>query len=105
MTIRVRVQPGAKKTRIGGHVPGPNDTVEWKLYVTAPALEGKANDVCIEFLARGLGIARSRVTLVAGAKSRHKVIELDGVSEADFLRFANGTKEEIHHKEHKGHKG
>ncbi len=59
------------------------------MQVTAPALEGKANQACIEFLARGLGIARSRVRLVSGEKSRHKVFDLEGISEAEFLRFAS----------------
>ena len=60
--------------------------------MTAPALHGKANQACIEFFARGLGIARSRVKLLSGEKSRHKVIALEGVSEAEFLRFASGAK-------------
>jgi uncharacterized protein YggU (UPF0235/DUF167 family) len=61
---------------------------EWKLLLTAPPVEGRANQACIEFLARGLRIPQSRVRLVAGEKSRHKVFELDGVSEEEFLRFA-----------------
>lgn len=84
MTIEVRVQPRAKKNAITAQAGGV-----WKLQVTAPALEGKANEACIEFLARGLGIARSRVRLLRGEKSRNKVFELEGVSEAEFLRFAD----------------
>jgi len=84
MIIRVRVQPRAKRNSFAGRMEE-----EWKLQVTAPALEGKANQACIEFLARGLGIARSRVRLVSGEKSRHKVFDLEGISEAEFLRFAS----------------
>ncbi|MBI2816988.1 MAG: DUF167 domain-containing protein [Acidobacteria bacterium] len=87
MIIRVRVQPRAKRNAIGGQIEN-----EWKLHVTAPALEGKANQACIEFLARELGIARSRVKLLWGEKSRHKVFELEGVSEAEFLRFVAEQK-------------
>lgn len=87
MTIQLRVQPRAKRNSLTRR---PEN--EWKLQVTAPALEGKANQACIEFFARGLGISRSRVTLVSGEKSRHKVIALEGVSEAEFLRFASGAK-------------
>lgn len=85
MTIRVRVQPRAKRNAIAGQIDG-----EWKLQVTAPALEGKANQACIELLARVLGIARSRVRLLSGERSRHKAFELQGVSEAEFLRFVSG---------------
>jgi uncharacterized protein (TIGR00251 family) len=47
--------------------------------LNAPAVEGKANKAAIEFLAKHFGISRSRVMLVSGEKSRHKVFELEGV--------------------------
>ncbi len=87
MTIQIKVQPRAKKNCLAGRLDN-----EWKLQLTAPALEGKANQACMEFFARGLGIARSRVKLLSGEKSRHKVIGLEGVSEAEFLQFASGSK-------------
>src|SRR5262249_36120712 len=83
MTIRVRVQPRAKRNALSGLTED-----EWKLHLTAPAIEGRGNQACIEFFARGLGIPRSRVKLLSGEKSRHKIIALEGVSEAEFLRFA-----------------
>ena len=89
MTIRVRVQPRARRNAIAGEIEG-----EWKLCVTAPALEGKANAACVDFLARGLGIARSRVKLISGEKSRHKVFELESVGEGEFLRFASNWSRE-----------
>src|SRR5579872_2023826 len=82
MRIRVRVQPRAKKTALAGRIEE-----EWKLLLAAPPVDGKANEACVAFFARGLGIARSRVKLVSGEKSRHKILELEGVSEAAFLRF------------------
>ena len=88
MTIEVRVQPRAKKNAISAQTGGA-----WKLHVTAPALEGKANEACIEFIARGLGIARSRVRLVRGEKSRNKVFDLEGISEAEFLSWATAQKQ------------
>ena len=87
MTIRVRVQPRSKNNSLGERIEN-----EWKLHLTAPALEGKANRACIDFLANGLRIAKSRVRLVSGEKSRHKVIALDGIEEAEFLRFASAGK-------------
>lgn len=84
MIVRVKVQPRAKRNALAGRMDE-----EWKLLLTAPPVEGKANQACIEFFARSFRIPESRVRLVAGAKSRHKVIELEGVSEAEFLRFAS----------------
>ena len=92
MILRVRVQPRAKKNALAGQIEQ-----EWKLLVTAPPLEGRANQACIEFFARGLQIPQSRVRLVSGEKSRHKVLELDGVSEEEFLRFATSGNRDGKH--------
>ncbi len=87
MTIRIRVRPRAKRNGLAGRFQD-----EWRLQLTAPALEGKANQACVKFFARGLGIPQSRVRLLSGEKSRHKVLALDWVSEAAFLRFASAAK-------------
>ena len=83
MIIRVRVQPRAKRNSLAGCIEG-----EWKLQLTAPALEGKANQACIDFFASRLGIAKSRVKLLSGEKSRHKRIALEGVDETEFRQLA-----------------
>ena len=83
MILRVRVQPRARKNALAGQIEQ-----EWKLLVIAPPIEGSANQACVEFFARGLRIPQSRVRLLSGEKSRHKVLELDGISEEEFLRFA-----------------
>ena len=83
MIVRVRVQPRAKKNALAGQIEQ-----EWKLLLTAPPVEGRANQACIKFFARGLRIPQSRVRLLSGEKSRHKVLELNGVSEEEFVRFA-----------------
>ncbi|OFW10651.1 MAG: hypothetical protein A3G20_03810 [Acidobacteria bacterium RIFCSPLOWO2_12_FULL_59_11] len=82
MILQLQVQPRAKRNRL------VRQQEEWKLQLAAPPIEGKANQACIKFLAQGLGIARSRVRLLAGEKSRHKRIELEGVTEEEFLKFA-----------------
>jgi hypothetical protein len=85
MILQIRVQPRAKRNRLAR---GPQG--EWKLHLAAPPVEGKANQACIEFFARGLGIAKSRVRLLSGERSRLKRMELDGITEAEFLRFVAG---------------
>ncbi len=91
MKINIRVQPRAKRnqlTKMNRQTGQLGE--EWKLQLTAPPVDGKANQACIEFFARALGIPRSRVRLLSGEKSQHKLLELDGVSEAEFLQFAAG---------------
>jgi uncharacterized protein YggU (UPF0235/DUF167 family) len=62
----------------------------WKLDLAAPPVEGKANDECVRFLAGLAGVPRSRVRVVAGATSRTKVVEIDGVSDSQVARLLAG---------------
>ena len=69
--------PNAKRSE----VVGPHgDAI--KLKIAAPAVEGKANEELIEFLAEKLGLPHRAVTLLSGEKSRDKVVEIEGVEEA-----------------------
>lgn len=79
MKLAVRVIPNARRTEFSGRRDG-----EVVLRLNAPAVEGKANKAAIEFIAKHFGIARSRVTLVAGEKVRRKVFDLDGVEQIDI---------------------
>jgi len=83
----VRVQPRAKRNTLKFRPPD-----EWKLLLTAPPVDGAANEACIDFFARGLRIPRSRVQLLVGKLSRQKVIALDGVSLDQLIRLAAGEK-------------
>jgi uncharacterized protein (TIGR00251 family) len=76
--LAVRLIPNARRSEFSGRRDG-----ELVLRLNAPAVEGKANKAAIEFLAKHFGIPRSRVTLVAGEKTRHKVFELVGVERID----------------------
>jgi len=71
----IKVHPRAKKNAITGEL---GDAI--KLSLTAPPVEGKANDACVEFLARILKVPRSSVTIAAGQSSRNKVICVAGLS-------------------------
>ena len=69
--ISIHAQPGAKRTEAAGlH----GDAL--KIRVAAPALEDRANDALIEFIAGKLGLAKRDVVLVSGAKSREKRLEI-----------------------------
>ncbi len=76
-TFQVRVQPRAKKNAITGEVGEA-----LKLALTAPPIEGRANEACIAFLAELLNVPRSSVTIAAGQSSRNKVIRVAGLSAA-----------------------
>lgn len=77
-TFQVRVQPRARKNAIVGEI---GDAL--KLALTAPPVDGRANEACIAFFAELLNVPRSSVTIAAGHSSRNKVIRVSGVSAAD----------------------
>jgi hypothetical protein len=70
MRLNVRVQPNAKQNK-AVQEPG-----RLKVYLTAPPVEGKANEALVEFLAEHFQVKRSGIKIVRGGKSRDKVVEL-----------------------------
>ena len=67
----VRVTPRASR----GKVEVVEGTV--RVHVTCVPEDGKANRAVTEALARALGVAKSRLTLVRGATGRDKIFRLD----------------------------
>jgi len=80
ITFGVRVHPRAKKNAITGEI---GDAL--KVSLTAPPIDGRTNQACIEFFARLLNVPRSSVTIASGRSSRNKVIRVVGVTAA-YLR-------------------
>lgn len=84
----MRVQPGASRDRVIGKV---GDV--WKIAVTAPPLEGRANKACVVFLGKILGCAKRDVELVSGPKSRSKTFEIAGLTTDEVeARLAESIK-------------
>jgi uncharacterized protein (TIGR00251 family) len=71
----VKIHPRAKRNAIAGEL---GDAL--KVSLTAPPVEGRANEACIEFFANLLKVPRSSVTIASGHKSRRKVIRVSGLS-------------------------
>jgi uncharacterized protein (TIGR00251 family) len=78
----VRVQPRASQTEIVGEYNGAI-----KVRLTAPPVEGAANDALVDLLAKELGVARRDIRIVSGASSRSKTIEVAGVDPASVQRL------------------
>ena len=74
-TFAVKIHPRARKNALNGEL---GDAL--KLSLTAPPVEGHANQACIDFLANLLKVPRSSVTIASGLSSRRKVIRVSGVS-------------------------
>ena len=71
LTLLLHVQPGAKKSAIAGR---HGDAL--KIRIAAPAVENKANNALVEFLADLLDVPKSAVAIRQGATGRRKVVEI-----------------------------
>ncbi|TAL09510.1 MAG: DUF167 domain-containing protein [Nitrospirae bacterium] len=77
-TLSVRVQPRASRNEVAGLVGD-----QLKIKLTAPPVEGEANDACLKFLADLLDLAPSRLEILRGEHSRTKLIRITGLTQAE----------------------
>lgn len=73
--FKIKVQPRAAKNQLAGIMDGA-----LKIRLTAPPVDGAANEACRSFLAGLLGVARSQVTVVTGQTARYKLVRVSGVT-------------------------
>jgi uncharacterized protein (TIGR00251 family) len=82
VVLAVRVQPRASKDEVAGEMGGA-----LKVRLRAPAVEDRANEVLVEFLAELLKTSRSAVSILSGERSRVKRIEIRGVTRQQVLNL------------------
>jgi uncharacterized protein (TIGR00251 family) len=75
VVFSVRLQPRASHDEVVGELEGA-----LKIRVQAPAVEGRANEGLIDFLAQLLNLPKSAVRILSGERSRIKRVEIRGVS-------------------------
>jgi len=74
-TLTIRLHPGARKNAVTGvHAEA------LKIALTAPPVDGKANEALIAFLSDTLHLPRARINIVGGLTSRSKTIRITGKS-------------------------
>jgi uncharacterized protein (TIGR00251 family) len=77
ITLKIHLLPRASRDEICGlH----GDAI--KVKVTAPPIEGKANKALQRFIAEKLNLASSQVEIMAGRRSREKILRISGISRA-----------------------
>jgi uncharacterized protein (TIGR00251 family) len=81
VTVDILVQPRASRAKIG-----PMHDGRLKIAVTAPPVDGEANAAVIDAVARWFGVARGGVEVVAGASSRRKTLQIEGVTPDELAR-------------------
>ena len=80
--VRVRLQPRARGDEIVGERAGA-----LLVRVSAPPLEGRANDALCRLLAKATGVAPGRASVVKGASARDKVVLLEGADASAVARL------------------
>jgi uncharacterized protein len=80
VTFVVRVQPRASKDEIAGEMGGA-----LKVRLRAPALEDRANEALVEYLAELLKTSRPAVRIQSGERSRTKRVEIRGVTRQQIV--------------------
>jgi uncharacterized protein len=85
VTFAVKVQPRARKNAITGEL---GDVL--KVSLTAPPVDGRANEACIEFFANLLNVSRASVTIASGETSRRKTIRITGLTAEEVRKRLAG---------------
>ena len=85
MRVTIRVRPGAGRTQVGGEHAGA-----LLVRVSAPAVDGRATEAALAAVAGAFGVRRRAVTLVSGATSRTKVVDVAGADQAALDRLLTG---------------
>ena len=78
VTLTVRIQPRASKNEV---VRQENGSL--KIRLTAPPVDGAANEALVKFLADRFSVAKSQVEIVSGHTSRDKIVRITGANAAD----------------------
>jgi uncharacterized protein len=88
--LELRVVPGARRPGVVGR-----HGASWKIRVTAPPEDGRANQAVIGLLAEALRLPRRAVSIVAGHGSRDKVVAFEGISAGEVeSRLASAVRGE-----------
>jgi uncharacterized protein (TIGR00251 family) len=76
--LKVMVKPKSSRQA----VTVEDDTLV--VWVNTPPIEGKANAMCLRLVAEFLGVAKSGLTIRSGSQSRHKLIEIAGLTQIEL---------------------
>jgi uncharacterized protein (TIGR00251 family) len=76
MRIYVKVIPRSSKNEVQEISKG-----EYKVKLTAPPVEGKANEMLVELLAEHFGVAKSLVNIAGGKSAKRKIVDIETYNE------------------------
>lgn len=74
-TVEIKIKP-----RAGKDLVEPDTGGRYKVSVTSPAIDNKANEHCIALLAKKLACPKSALSIIKGVHSRNKVVACEGIT-------------------------
>jgi uncharacterized protein YggU (UPF0235/DUF167 family) len=92
--LTLKIRAGARTTEFAGTYGDG-----WKLHVSAPPVDGKANQAIVRFLAKLAGVPAATVRIVSGVTASTKIVELEGI---DSERLHRAILESHGHSAHSG---
>ena len=72
MRIYLKVIPRSSQNKLEKISEG-----EYKAWLNAPPVDGKANEALVEIVAKHFGVSKSAVTIVGGKSTRRKMVDVD----------------------------
>lgn len=87
--IRVRLRPRSGRDELIGMRDGIA-----QVRVSAPPVDGKANEALRRLIAKSVGVAPSKVSIVRGEKSRDKVVRVESLDDAALRRALSGDRKD-----------
>ena len=79
LKLNIQIIPGSSRNEIISFI---DNTLKIKLQ--APPVDGKANKACIEFLSKLLKVPKTKIVIIKGQTSKHKIVRIDNITK-DFL--------------------
>ena len=89
--LSVRVSPGAKRNGVEGIWNGTH----LRVALQAPAVDGKANEALVQYLAKELKVKKKNIFIVTGETSRCKVLLIKDVSTEERVRIEVWLKQKL----------
>ena len=78
--FKIKVLPRSSKNQLCG-LQGE----ALKIKLTAPPVDGAANEACLRFLAEQLGVPMGRLRIISGQTNQHKLIRVEGLNREQVL--------------------
>ena len=87
--IKIKLTPRSGKNHLLGR-----EGEHYRIKVSAPPVEGLANRALVALISERLGIAKRDIEITSGKSSRHKILRIHGLTEAEIAKALEAESKE-----------